>query len=428
MALDPSIILGYRAPQIESPVAQYGNVLAIQNAQNQNRLADTQFRRMEREEADNNALRQSLTGVDISTPDGLRTAQNALRNIGRLKEASDLGASALNQQNVKSQIDERTANRYRQNLGIFGAALAPLAQNPSREAIVSTLAGLKAQGIEAPPIPLPNDDALLPQWVRQAGAMTEQGLKALEAFAPKVSMSDTGGSLQPVNTNPLAGVIGPLAGAAAISKTATPDAIMTDLRTRQEGDKNRGVQIRGQNLTDARAREQLAATQAKDKALTETQGNATAFGMRARESADIINDLENNKTFGITANVMQGPADAANRLPIVGGALSAPLAAGANLFTSGDQQKYQQAKRNFISANLRKESGAAISPQEYESEDKKYFPQFGDSAAVIEQKRKARETAIEALRIQAGPGGGKIPNAKSPAQMTDAEIKKALGL
>ena len=54
---------------------------------------------------------------------------------------------------------------------------------------------------------------------------------------------------------------------------------------------------------------------------------------------------------------------------------------------------------------MRKESGAAISASEYANEEKKYFPQLGDSDAVIKQKQNSRLKAIEGLKSQAGPSG-----------------------
>jgi hypothetical protein len=73
--------------------------------------------------------------------------------------------------------------------------------------------------------------------------------------------------------------------------------------------------------------------------------------------------------------------------------------------TNEQQQQVEQARRNFVSAVLRKESGAAIGVDEYKNEERKYFPQAGDTAKVIEQKQKARELAIKALEAQAGPSG-----------------------
>lgn len=78
-----------------------------------------------------------------------------------------------------------------------------------------------------------------------------------------------------------------------------------------------------------------------------------------------------------------------------------PLSLRATALTDEGQQ-YLAAKMNFITAVLRKESGAAISDTEFANEDLKYFPQVGESDAVIEQKRLARKTAIDSMKAQSG--------------------------
>jgi len=73
---------------------------------------------------------------------------------------------------------------------------------------------------------------------------------------------------------------------------------------------------------------------------------------------------------------------------------------GGNIALSSDQQQYLQSKRDFITAVLRKESGAAIGADEFENEDKKFFPQIGDKLAVLKQKAKGRARALENLQKQ----------------------------
>ncbi len=73
-----------------------------------------------------------------------------------------------------------------------------------------------------------------------------------------------------------------------------------------------------------------------------------------------------------------------------------------NAATTSLRQQYEQAQRNWITANLRKESGANIPDPELRNEIKKWFPVVGDSEAVIEQKRKARKVAEESMRKNAG--------------------------
>lgn len=168
----------------------------------------------------------------------------------------------------------------------------------------------------------------------------------------------------------------------------------------------------------------------KGSSLTETQSNAVAFGMRMADADATIKQLESS---GVTSGgrikgfvegaltslvpfqgeqLAQGAGAVVNALP---GALGGP---------SPEQQQYAQAKLNFITAILRKESGAAISPAEFANEDKKYFPQAGDSDKVVQQKRRARELAIQAMKVQAGPGGKDIGVAKEGGANDPLGIRK----
>lgn len=74
-----------------------------------------------------------------------------------------------------------------------------------------------------------------------------------------------------------------------------------------------------------------------------------------------------------------------------------------NEVKSNKRQNVDQAERNFVNAILRRESGAAISPAEFENARQQYFPQPGDTPQQIEQKRQNRETAIEGTMGGAGP-------------------------
>jgi hypothetical protein len=61
-----------------------------------------------------------------------------------------------------------------------------------------------------------------------------------------------------------------------------------------------------------------------------------------------------------------------------------------------------QAERNFVNALLRKESGAAIGKEEFNSAEIQYFPRAGDTPEVIAQKKANRERAIDTLRRESG--------------------------
>lgn len=126
----------------------------------------------------------------------------------------------------------------------------------------------------------------------------------------------------------------------------------------------------------------------RDQPLTEVQGNATAYAMRAAHADKLLREIEseghNPAAFPGIQNRMAG----------------GPL----NVLSTDAAQRYNATKQNFVTAVLRKESGAAISQTEFDKEDQKYFPQSGDGAKVRADKQRARELAIKALEIQAGPG------------------------
>lgn len=92
-------------------------------------------------------------------------------------------------------------------------------------------------------------------------------------------------------------------------------------------------------------------------------------------------------------------------------------------------KQYEQAKRDFVSAVLRKESGAAISPQEYASEAQKYFPQAGDTPEVLAQKKVSRLQALENLKAESGKAFQAIPSVPlMPMLPNESQIAPDAGL
>jgi hypothetical protein len=88
---------------------------------------------------------------------------------------------------------------------------------------------------------------------------------------------------------------------------------------------------------------------------------------------------------------------------------------GSQYITSTKFQQFDQAKRDFVNATLRRESGAAISPSEFENAEKQYFPLPGEPDEVIKQKAANRKLVIQSLRESwepvpiGGSGSGNDP-------------------
>lgn len=119
--------------------------------------------------------------------------------------------------------------------------------------------------------------------------------------------------------------------------------------------------------------------------LTVEEGKNAGFLLRAKSAEEVISKVgkEGTSVYNKTAQ-------------------SLPLGIG-NFAVSQDAQKYDQAQRDFVNAVLRQESGAVISPEEFNNAKIQYFPQPGDGPKVIEQKRINRENAIKGFQVRAGP-------------------------
>lgn len=79
------------------------------------------------------------------------------------------------------------------------------------------------------------------------------------------------------------------------------------------------------------------------------------------------------------------------------------------LMKSENVKLQAQAERNFLNAVLRKESGAAISPGEFSSGERQYFPREGDTPKVLEQKARNRAQKLAELKAEAGDAWEKVP-------------------
>jgi len=147
--------------------------------------------------------------------------------------------------------------------------------------------------------------------------------------------------------------------------------------------------------TDASGQKTLSAIPGgpADKTLNPTTdvANAALFSNRMEKADKILNELEGKyspmaisvKTSGKTALIPGGQA-------------------AVNAYMSSSDQKAEQAQRDFVNAVLRRESGAAISPSEFENASIQYFPQPNDTQEMIKQKAEARKTAIQGIKNAAG--------------------------
>ena len=179
-------------------------------------------------------------------------------------------------------------------------------------------------------------------------------------------------------------------------------------------DLSRDTALRGQNLTNARAIEAQNKKIPASEKLTEGMRSTGQYAARMKAAEDLLGQTT-EQAPGIGEKVM--------------GALGET---SANIARSPDRQKALQAQRDWVRAKLRKESGAAIGVDEMNNEILTYFPQIGDSQDVIDQKKIARDQAVTGMIESSGGAyvAPKAPPAKPKAnkQKVFNEADKILGL
>lgn len=131
------------------------------------------------------------------------------------------------------------------------------------------------------------------------------------------------------------------------------------------------------------------------KSLTDAQANALQYSERMSFNNGVLAKLE-SEGFDAT------------------GAGAAAQKWTPNVLTGEKFQSYDAARKNWISAVLRKESGAAISKSEEKGAMEQYFPAFGDALSVVKQKAELRSLAeknmtraIGGIDNQPGTSAGK---------------------
>jgi hypothetical protein len=148
----------------------------------------------------------------------------------------------------------------------------------------------------------------------------------------------------------------------------------------------------------------------KKKPLNEQQAKSTVFANRMENSEPDIQSYT-----GATKGREGVIGKMADSLPF-GSALMSP-----------DYQIYNRAKYDWITGQLRYESGAAINRDEYVKSEKTFFPQPGDDPKTIAAKAEARRVETEAMKLSAGPQYKTMvtPRKVASDEEANAAIKRA---
>ncbi len=474
MALNPNIALGVRPLEIPNQLAQYAQLSQIQGAQQANQLNQMQMAEYQRARAEEENTRNFLARADLNDPNIRMQLLTGYGKAGREVATNLTAAEKARSEDLARQakLAQDTQAMYQNISGIISnkadAAkfLQLVVNDPAMKDSPLTKIPLMQQIAR-----IPEDPAGLDDWKKQFAL---GATKYITENKPVTFAQDTGGGGRLMSR---AGLGGPatLVPGSDYTKTQTFADINAAARLTFDQNKfawekaNPGYELKeaedgsivgvnkrtlqafpvsiggaapaapmaGAGMPGARmpaattvpaipgmtsvldqqvpAAAPVAGTPLRGKgtALTESQGNATAYGMRMREANAILEPLENAEKTN-TGLIKGAVSGAVGLVPFIGDKLEDVSGSIFNALPrvlgglSPEQQQVAQARINFITAILRKESGAAISASEFATAEKNYFPKPGDDAATIAQKQAARKTAIKAMEIQAGPGAKSI--------------------
>jgi hypothetical protein len=170
MALvNPNIAMGYRGIELANPLAQYGQVAAIQNAQQQNALANMQMQEYSRAREEEQGIRNRLTGgASLEDPETRNFLLGSKAGREILQRQSELQKSQTEEAARRAKLMADTEGMYRNMSGQISnkADAATFLQRMVNDP------ALKGSPIASIPIMqqiqrIPEDPQGLDNWVKQ---------------------------------------------------------------------------------------------------------------------------------------------------------------------------------------------------------------------------------------------------------------------
>ena len=227
MAIDPNIALGYKPIQLEqrNPFQEYAQIAQIQNAQNQNALAQYQLSSAQRLDEQQNNLYAAAKRPDFKLD--LQTAiQYGPAGIAALKTQNEAATAALTQTKTQGEIDEKNLKLRGDRLNFaynsVGSAPTPeAAAQKIKEGLKDGFLDFNTATAELKQI----QDLRTPEDFQKyrldklMGILKEKD--KIEFMLPKIKQQDVNGSILGIQDNPTQPGYGrPIAGM-DIKKTAS---------------------------------------------------------------------------------------------------------------------------------------------------------------------------------------------------------------
>lgn len=301
MAVNPNIALAFRPTVgLESPGNMMAQAAQIRGLETQNQMRAMQMEQAQRDQQRQNALialRQGMPG-DLSPQDRARRYYEsgfADEAAGALKLGATLDKDRATADKARVEAE---AKRRESVTRALGTGLTIAMADPSDAGLNAAFGLLDAQGVDTTPFRQQFAQMTPEQRVaaiQQYVTTNPEGRGALEFVSPKWTERSTGATKFYEDTNPRSPSFGQRRSEAQMQ--ATPDALVsaatsrennaaTNARIAADNAAARAVSIRGQNMTDARAREanapaRLANDPDHQLRLAEAKARGAAIGKNA---------------------------------------------------------------------------------------------------------------------------------------------------
>jgi len=429
MAIDPSISLGVRIPQINldipSPIQQFGQMLSLRGLMEQQQLRKMQIAQEQMQldalktaNAGQQEFRRRMMAGENLTPGqsyGILGSQqgsaflkaqseieeqNLKTRVARSQRLGSLAGSASDtpsfnrailQAHSEGLFDDETARQmlahgYNPKLiqQFQAQAMTALEQDTSRlkqleyerankeaEArMASENAQARLRGFDIAAQSAPDDPALWPAWREQM----KQAAPQVMGFIPEQHSTAGYQLVKQLGIKPTVAQPGrdiPYSPEVQAQKIALAEAAAP--KTPSVGMTREAEE---QAIRIARAKEE-------NKPPTAAENQTMGFYRRMKDAEDTLGTLEKHMLdMGLFGQAWY------NKMP--------------NWAQSSNNKVLRQAQREFTEARLRKESGAAIADAEYEKDALTYFPQPGDDERTLARKKAARRVVMDSFKQQAG--------------------------
>lgn len=425
--IDASIPLGVKPVEVESPANAMIRALQIQGLQQQRESGQMEMQDKATARERQNRL-YSILGQDHAKPED---REAALLRGGYVDQAAKLAKDRRDNAKTDAETQAKGIETAHKRMDLMGQVLGWVRQNPTMENATAAVQHLVSNGA-MPPEKAQEAIAKFqanptPQAIAAFADMGFRAALAAKDQLPKIETRNLGGTTDTLSTDPVSGQSSVVNSA---QNTQSPDNAASQ-----------ATAIRGQNMVDARSRDSLAATITKPFEITgedgkpvlvqqDKQGNikpVQGYGPKQGASKPLTDTQAKALQFG---SRMQAAEETLGELSGKGVITSIPGSRGGfgvgstiNALQPADRQRLDQAKRDFINAVLRRESGAAISSSEFENAEQQYFPQVGEKdPKVLEQKKRNRELATRGILAEVPDSENRVAKVRgvsAPAGVPD---------